>query len=187
MFDFLVLTIEQSDEKKKNQNDSEELYNLSHNSEENENENEQEHEKEHDSDELNYDPDQVFSEYIESQVLHRPNELVKTKTVRRFSATDLKENNYNVLVNQAKLENSENFQNILQITDESIDNDKKNFCLTFEAGINCKTLMNSIETLNLKERLMMALDIALGLKAMHSCNIIHTNIKLDNVIKAQES
>lgn len=41
--------------------------------------------------------------------------------------------------------------------------------------------------MNLKERLMFSLDIALGIKAMHSCYIIHTDLRFENIIKAQES
>lgn len=33
---------------------------------------------------------------------------------------------------------------------------------------------------------MIILDIALGIKAMHSCNIAHTNISIDNVIKCKD-
>lgn len=32
---------------------------------------------------------------------------------------------------------------------------------------------------------MILLDISLGIKAMHSCNILHSNISLDNIVKCK--
>jgi len=34
---------------------------------------------------------------------------------------------------------------------------------------------------------MILLDVALGLKAMHSCFIAHTNLTIDNIIKVKET
>lgn len=59
-------------------------------------------------------------------------------------------------------------------------------CLIYEQSENLKDIL-IMTNLSLKNRLIILLDIALGIKAMHSCMIAHTNIKLENVVKCDET
>lgn len=104
---------------------------------------------------------------------------------------DLKKFNFNVLESQIKLENSENALNIVQITNSSTipssnSTDPKDICLTYEDG-ECLSSILASNMSNLTHRLMNLLDIALGLKAMHSCSIAHTQLTLNNVYKVKDT
>jgi len=103
---------------------------------------------------------------------------------------DLRYINFNVLEHQIKLENSENALNIVKITNSSTipshnSTDPKEICIDYEEGESLATILASNMS-NLTHQLMNLLDIALGLKAMHTCSIAHTQLTLDNVYKVKD-
>eukprot|EP00801_Mesodinium_rubrum_P005787 Mrub_05791.p1 GENE.Mrub_05791~~Mrub_05791.p1 ORF type:complete len:345 (+),score=39.14 Mrub_05791:66-1037(+) len=115
-------------------------------------------------------------------------EKLKNNNKIQYTLQDLKNNNFTVIESHVKLKKSNlNYQNILKIEKIEVDETKKTkeICLIYEDSE--KLIDYLLKTrLNFKARLMIILDIALGIKALHYCNIAHTNIKIDNIMKCKD-
>lgn len=110
------------------------------------------------------------------------NNLERELYALKYRHIDNNENNYTRFLEELRLLKRVNSKNIPKIYDEHIDNQEQFFIMEYVQGKTLKKLIVDNVFLNTRIAVNYAKQIAAGISVLHSLNIIHRDIKSDNIL-----